>query len=284
MLEPSISSTFEQSPETAPLRGITYGHATHPGRLRDNNEDHLGAAPDLGFFVVADGVGGAPAGAVASRLATASMVCALRTSPGTDLSGSAAPESSRSVESHRSRMVAAAQFAHRMICDFATQNRCRGAATTMAALWVAGDRVHVANTGDSRVYRLAGGELEQLTKDHTAVQDHLEKHGGLAPRWARALENVVTQVLGGRSQRPPTVHLATRPLAGREVFLLCTDGLTKMVSDADIALVLGSSLSPQNAASVLVELANEAGGLDNITCVVVHVAPASHDPDAPPQS
>lgn len=274
MLEPSITSTFEQAPERAPLQGIRFGQATDTGRVRSNNEDHHGAAPDLGFFVVADGVGGAPAGNVASRLATAAMLCSLRArAPGSDLPESADPESESAAPSHRSRLVAAAHLAHKMIRDFAARNRCHGAATTMAALWVTGDQAHIANTGDSRVYRLCGNHLEQLTKDHNAYQEHVDRHGPLTRQWARALENVVTQVLGGKSGRLPEVHLVSRPIAAREVFLLCTDGLTKMVSEDDIALVLGGSMPPEEAASLLVKLANEAGGLDNTTVMVVHVEP-----------
>lgn len=281
MLEPSITSTLEQAPEKPPLAGITFGQATDPGRVRDRNEDHLGVAPDLGFFVVADGVGGAPAGNVASRLATAAMVCSLRARPGTDFTDPPAPEPEKAAPSHRSRLVAAAQLAHKMIRDFAANNHCHGAATTMAALWITGDHAHVANTGDSRVYRLRGHHLEQLTKDHNAAQEHADRHGPLSRKWARMLENVVTQVLGGKSGRPPEVHLISRPLVEREVFLLCTDGLTKMVSEDDIALILGSSLSAQDAASLLVEIANEAGGFDNTTVVIVHVEPAAPGEDRP---
>lgn len=274
MFEPSISSTFEASAETAPLSGITFGQATHPGRIRDENEDHHGAAPELGFFVVADGVGGAPGGKVASRLATAAMLYSLRAgSPGDDVPDTPPREPHGSPSLHGPRLIAAALSAHRMIRDYAVQNGCIGAATTMAALWAAGDHVHVANTGDSRVYRLCGSRLEQLTKDHSMVQEHIDRHGSLGERWVRALDHVVTQVLGGRNARTPSVHLETRPLQHKEVFLLCTDGLTKMVSESEIALILAASRSPQLAADALIQLANDAGGFDNVTCVVVHVEP-----------
>lgn len=286
MFEPTISSTFEQSPELQPLPGITFGQATDRGRVRDNNEDHLGSAPDLGFFVVADGVGGAPAGSVAARLATAAMLYSLRNStPAQEVPDSSDREPPSSVEKHGPRLVAAAHQAHKMICDFADKNGCRGAATTMAALWVTGDHAHVANTGDSRVYRLCADSLQQLTKDHTVTQEQLDRFGPLGEKWMRMLENVVTQVLGGRSRRAPQVHLASVPIAQREVFLLCTDGLTKLVSDREIAHVLATTPSPQQAATTLVELANEAGGLDNITCIVVHVeSPKVPDSDRPPVS
>ena len=271
MFEPTITSTFENSGETAPLSGVSFGQATHPGRLRDENQDHLGAAPELGFFVVTDGVGGAPGGATAARLATAAMLYSLRNVPASDSSDTPSSKPRASPESHGPRLVAATMSAHQMICDFAVNHKSPGAATTMAALWVAGDHAHVANCGDSRVYRLCGDRLEQLTKDHTMVQEHIDRHGPLGERWVRMLGNVVTSVLGGRNQRPPNVHLASRPIVQREVFLLCTDGLTKMVPESEIAIILGSARSPQHAASALVELANDAGGFDNVTCIVVQV-------------
>jgi protein phosphatase len=282
MFEPSISSTQEESPALPAIRGLTHGEASHRGRLRENNEDHHGSAVDLGFFVVADGVGGAPAGAVASRLATAAMLYALRVgAPAAAAPSAPAAEPRAATEVYGPRLVAAAHQAHKMICDFANKNDCHGAATTMASLWVAGGHAVVANTGDSRVYRLAGDGLEQLSRDHSAVQAHLDRHGHIAEIWAKLLENVVTQVLGGKSQRPPAVHLAAHPIQKREVFLLCTDGLTKMVSEGDIAFVLEHTASPQQAARILIEIANAAGGLDNITCIVVHVEPPSGPVSSP---
>jgi serine/threonine protein phosphatase PrpC len=273
MFEPSISSTQEQLQDSPPPPGVTFGQATHQGRLRESNQDHHATAPDLGMFVVADGVGGAPAGAVAARLAVATMLYSLRhASLGLSEPDSSTRRARTPVETHGPRLVAAAHAAHKMIRDFATNNACEGAATTMAALWVTGSHVHVANTGDSRVYRLCGGRLEQLTRDHTAMQDQIDKHGPTARKW-RLLENVVTQVLGGRSRHSPAVHLQSFPVTHREVFLLCTDGLNKMVDENEIALVLEAASSPQRAADALIELANDAGGLDNITCIVVHVDP-----------
>ncbi len=219
-------------------------------------------------------MGGAPAGAVAARLATAAMLHSLRGGPsGAAIPDAPAREPRGSAEMHGPRLIAAALRAHTMIHDFAARNRCHGAATTMAALWVTRDHVHVANTGDSRVYRLCAGGLEQLTKDHTVAQELADGDSPAGRKWMRQMENVVTQVLGGRSGRPPAVHLVSRALSEREVFLLCTDGLTKMVGDADIASVLRRASSPQEAAGALVDLANEAGGLDNTTCIVVHVEP-----------
>jgi len=268
-------STLDEISERQPLSGVTFGQATDRGRLREANEDHLGAAPELGFFVVADGVGGAPAGATAARLATVTMVQSLRAGAGAAMQQD---EPSRgpcgAAEMKGPRMIAAALTAHQMIRGFAARHGCVGAATTMAALWVDCHHFHVVHTGDSRVYRLGDAGLEQLTKDHTAMQAHLDAFGPPSEAWARQMSHVVTQVLGGRGGRVPEVPLVSRPRHSRDVFLLCTDGLTKMVSEDAIAIVLWREPSPQRAAELLVALANEAGGLDNVTCIVVHASPA----------
>lgn len=280
MFDHTSSSTLEDTPPRSVLPGITFGQATHVGRVRDANEDHHGAAPDIGFFVVADGVGGAPEGATASRLATAEMLRSLRATSTRGSFGAARGEEDDpsqaprgDVETHGPRLIAAALGAHQMIRSFAARRGALGAATTMAALWVSNKHFHVANTGDSRVYRLADEGLVQLSKDHTLIQEYKDNHGPPPGSWARHMENVVTQVLGGRSGRIPAVHLTSHALLEPEVFLLCTDGLTKMVEEADIAFVLRTAPTAQQAADVLVELANDWGGLDNTTCIVVHAEP-----------
>lgn len=274
MRDETSSSTPDDAPRQLPLQGLSSGQSTHPGRRRDHNEDHHAAAPDLGFFIVADGVGGAPGGAAASRLATASMLYSLRAA-GSQQAAPDDPARQPLDPAHvaGSHLIAAAYAAHQMIQRFGHEHGCFGAATTMAALWITNGHFHAANTGDSRIYRLTPGGLERLSKDHTPYEEHCAVFGPPPPELARRMENVVTQILGGKRTRTPAVHLVSRPLVAREVFLLCTDGLTNMVSDADIASVLSLAESPQQAADVLVEMANAAGGVDNITCIVVHAEP-----------
>ncbi|MFO0586243.1 MAG: PP2C family serine/threonine-protein phosphatase [Polyangiaceae bacterium] len=279
------SSTLDDSTPKPPLQGVTFGQATDVGRIREQNEDHLAAAADIGFFVVADGVGGAPGGAEAARLATAEMLRFLRASTPVrrrsrssgnwafEMSPDEPPPPSEAGESPGPRLIAAALGAHQMIRTVAARKGLFGAATTMAALWVTGDRYHIANTGDSRVYRLREDGLQQLSKDHTLVQEYKDIRGEPPGLWARHMENVVTQVLGGRHDRIPAVHLTSHALTQPEVFLLCTDGLTKMVNEADIAFVLRAAPTPQQAAEVLVELANDWGGVDNTTVIIVRVEP-----------
>ena len=266
----TLSSTYEVAPLSR-RQGVTAGHATHRGLVRTANEDDHGLALDIGFFVVADGVGGSPGGAVASRLATAAMISSLRFGARSKIVlDGGPPPSDEETATHSARVVAAAHSAHQIIYNYGMRNRCPGAATTMVALWVAGNRILVANIGDSRAYRLDGGELTLLSRDHSALQEYTDRFG-VVPENARVmLENIVTRVLGGQGVQPSEVELRSYPLGEQEVFLLCTDGLSKVVSEREIAAVLASARTPQEAADTLIDLANDAGGPDNITCIVVH--------------
>ncbi len=268
------TTTSDDAPKEPPTALVTSGQATHKGLVRAGNEDDLTSVPDLGFYMVADGVGGAPAGAVASRLATVAMAYFLRNSGhGSPVADSATSVEKGVLETHGPRLVAAAHQAHKIIVDHAARTGTRGSATTMACLWLVGQKAIVANAGDSRVYRLCENGLQQLTKDHTAFQEYVDLFGPHPVGGGGALEHIVTQVLGGRSGRYPVVRLAEVPVEKGEVFLLCTDGLSKMVGDEAMARVIAASPSPQKAADALVALANEAGGLDNVTAIVVRVVP-----------
>ncbi|MBK8254462.1 MAG: serine/threonine-protein phosphatase [Polyangiaceae bacterium] len=276
MFDPTASTLDERS-ERPSVHNLAFGQATSEGLVRKNNEDHLASAPELGFFVVADGVGGGPAGSLASRLATSAMVHSVRTSL---RSGDSTQEPCAdnpllplmdAVETYGTRLQAAAWLAHKIIFEYGMKNGCYGAATTMASLWIAEGQAHIANTGDSRVYKLAGDQLVQLTQDHTIVQEIANCQVQLGTEWKQRLRNVVTQVLGGKKARMPTVHTQSESLETGQTFLLCTDGLTNMVPHEQIASVLLSAPSPQHAADRLVQLANNAGGLDNITCIVVSI-------------
>jgi serine/threonine protein phosphatase PrpC len=267
----SISSTQEVAPRSR-RQGITAGHATHRGLVRSANEDDHSFALDIGFFVVADGVGGSPGGAVAARLATAAMISSLRFGARWKVgSDSSTPPPDEETATHSARMVAAAHQAHQMIYSYGVRNRCPGAATTMVALWIVGNKVLVANVGDSRAYRLEGDGLTLLSRDHSALQEYADRFGPVPEPTRYMLENIVTRVLGGHTAQAAEVELSRHAISGKEVFLLCTDGLSKVVSEREIALILASSMTPQEAADTLIDRANEAGGPDNVTCIVVQV-------------
>jgi protein phosphatase len=144
-----------------------------------------------------------------------------------------------------------------------------GMATTVAAVLVDGDVANLAHVGDSRIYLWSGGRILQLTSDHSWVNEQIQS-GVISPEQARShpLRNVVTRALGGRADL--VVDVQSRQMAGGDVLLLCSDGLTTMIPDDDIARILGEAEGDiARAATALVAEANERGGEDNITVVLL---------------
>jgi PPM family protein phosphatase len=231
------------------LRVVEQAGRTDVGRQRSANEDALIVAPP--FYAVADGMGGAKAGEVAS--ATAVEV----------FQGEADSD-----EPAEAQLVRILREANRRIYDLAASNEAhRGMGTTLTAAKVMGDEVSLAHVGDSRAYRLRGDVLEQLTKDHSLVAE-LERTGQITPEAAEhhPQRSIITRALGPE----PDVQVDTYTLAGREgdLFLICSDGLTSMISDEELSSILRSSSSLDEAADSLVRAANQSGGKDNITVVL----------------
>jgi len=230
---------------------LRYGCATDVGRLRSENQDSLYAGD--GLFLVADGMGGQPAGDLASKLAIA------------ELSTLSRPITPPALE------AGIRQANDRLLAEGRQDPRRYGMGTTLSGLAVL-DRGGwaVINVGDSRVYRFADGRLEQLTVDHSAVQALVDA-GLLDQRAAlrHPRRNVVTRSLG--TEPPPLPDIQLRdPVAG-ERFLICSDGLTNELSDAEIGRLLAAAEQPQQAADQLVEQAVLAGGRDNVTVIVVEL-------------
>jgi protein phosphatase len=225
---------------------------TDTGRQRRANEDsHLARAP---LFVVADGMGGAQAGEVASRIAVESFEGGLH--------AAAEPE----VELAELTRAANARI-HELSHSHAEQ---AGMGTTLTAVYVGEREVSIAHVGDSRAYRLRDGELLRLTEDHSLV-DELLRQGRLTPE--EALEHpqrsVITRALGPEG----VVEVDTRSYSARDgdVYLLCSDGLTTMVPEPRLAELLLAHESLHDAGEALIAAANEAGGRDNITVLLLRV-------------
>jgi PPM family protein phosphatase len=223
---------------------------TDPGRKRRRNEDAFVLEPPL--FAVADGMGGAQAGEVASRLAAA----AFREFHEVD---ELAPDE---------RVRALVQEANRRIYDRARSDTgATGMGTTITAALLEGEQVTIGHVGDSRAYRLREGELEQLTEDHSLVAD-LMRSGRLTPEEAEThpQRSVITRALG----TDPEVDVDTMSVEASpgDVFLLCSDGLTTMVADEQILELLAGASSLEEAAKALVKAANKGGGEDNVTVVL----------------
>jgi protein phosphatase len=225
---------------------------TDTGRQRRANEDsHLARAP---LFVVADGMGGAQAGEVASRIAIESFQDGLQ--------NAASPEAA---------LAELTQRANAHIHELSHSNAEQaGMGTTLTAVYVGEREISVAHVGDSRAYRLRDGVLERLTEDHSLV-DELLRQGRLTPE--EALEHpqrsVITRALGPEG----AVEVDTRSYSARDgdVYLLCSDGLTTMLAEDRLAELLLAHASLREAGEALIAAANEAGGRDNITVVLLRI-------------
>jgi len=240
--------------------------ATHSGMVRSHNEDCIDADEAAGFAVLADGMGGYNAGEVASRMAvdlvSSGIKAALEQRHTRDLEASGAQAL---VAEHSLRANAA-------IYEAARSNEAyEGMGTTLViGLWF-GASIAVAHVGDSRLYRFRGGVLQQLTRDHSLLEQQIEL-GVITREEARYSpnRNVVTRAIGIDSDVEPEVH--TFPVSAGDHYLLCSDGLTDMLTDPEIREILVACDDDlQEAADELVQQANQSGGLDNISVIVVRV-------------
>jgi len=247
---------------------LDYALKTHAGQVRPLNEDAVGADPESGLFILADGLGGYNAGEIASTMAVSTLLAELPA----ELDG--ARQSLAAFDPLailRDRLIAMNSTIFRAALN---SSAFEGMATTIVVAWLLGDRLWVAHTGDSRLYRLRGGQLEQLTRDHSFSQELLDA-GMVTEEEARLLpaKNLVTRALGASAEVDPEVH--DYPLQAGDIVMMCSDGLTEMISFAEIGAQLGSFKGDvQEVARRLVDMANEAGGRDNVSVVVVGVQEA----------
>ena len=229
----------------------TFGSRTDIGCLRDHNEDSLIVAPPL--FAVADGMGGHAAGEVASEIAV-------------DVLAERAPQHPDGEQLGR-----AVEDANRAVMQAAREGRGReGMGTTMTAGMLEGERLVIAQVGDSRAYLLHQGALQQLTRDHSLMADMIEA-GQLTPEEARTHPNrsVITRALGSDEHLRPDIYEINVETGDR--LLVCSDGLSTMLRDADIERTLCRVQDPQRCATQLVNEAIAAGGHDNVTVIVADV-------------
>jgi PPM family protein phosphatase len=246
---------------------VQFGVGTDPGQVRQNNEDSYGVAPEMNLFVLSDGMGGLDHGEVASRMAVDTILgfCRKHAENGSEPGAGAQIEG---VSAETNRLASAIREANRAIHLLAQQNGTRQMGATIAAVQFVDNRMSIAHVGDSRVYRLRGGHLDQLTRDHSYVAEQV-RHGRMTSEEAdaSALQNVLMRALGIEDE--VDVDVAEESIAEADTILLCSDGLTRELSDTQIAAVLSESKDPQRAANELTRLANDAGGGDNITVIVV---------------
>jgi serine/threonine protein phosphatase PrpC len=252
---------------------LRFALKSHPGKVRPLNEDAVGADPNIGLFVLADGLGGYNAGEVAATMAVSSLLSSL---------GAALETAHRSEDGSfdparalRDALVAMNDEIFRAALH---STMYEGMATTAVVAWFLGGRLWVAHAGDSRLYRYRSGALQQITRDHSFSQELLDA-GMISEEEARVLpaKNLVTRAVGASPTLDPEVH--DYDLQGGDIILMCSDGLTEMINNAQIgALVGGDENDIAHAARRLVDSANEAGGRDNCSVILVRVD------GAPPES
>ena len=263
MVRGRVKSAMSRQPDLDGGRAVrtSWGSATDRGRVRRLNEDSLLAYPPV--FMVADGMGGHAAGDVASRLAVEEF---------SHLAGriSASPD-----EVHDCFHRTAVRVRETVAAG-------RTAGTTIAGVAIAahdgGSYWLVFNIGDSRVYRFAGGELEQISVDHSVVQEMVDR-GEIGPEQVpgHPERHVITRAVGTGPDPEPDYWLI--PAGATDRLLICSDGLTTELGDAALRRILATVPDPQDAALQLVSEALAAGGQDNVSAVVVDVAAAMDTPD-----
>ena len=248
---------------------VTYQALTDVGRKRKGNEDSLFVNAEQKLFVVADGMGGHAAGEIASSIAVDSInefVCL--TGGDEEITWPFGLDETISYDGNR--LKTAVRFANKKVLE-ATKEKSEyeGMATTVCAVLVDDAVANLAHVGDSRVYLMRDGELSQLTSDHSWVNEQILS-GVISPEQARShpLRNVVTRALGGKADLQ--VDMQAHEIEAGDVLLLCSDGLTTMIPDDEIARVMregGGDI--EKAAQALVDAANAKGGEDNITVLLL---------------
>jgi PPM family protein phosphatase len=252
---------------------LSWAVRTDPGLRRSSNEDSYCTRADLGLFVVADGMGGHVAGEVASRVAVETIQTFIAETAGADKNRTWPFPFEPSISLEGNRLKAAFRLANRQIANaMADSADLRGMATTASAVLAGKRAACVAHVGDSRVYAMRNGALEQITDDHSWVEEQV-RAGTMTEAAARQhpWRNVVTRALSGGSDPDiDTIEISPEP---GERYLLCSDGLSGVLSREAIERILGDKTMTLDAiCERLVAAANEGGGPDNVTALVLEVA------------
>jgi serine/threonine protein phosphatase PrpC len=259
------------APGTAKTPPLTAFGLSHAGRQREENEDAFGSFIDARLFIVADGMGGHSAGEVASVMAVDGLETFFRSYHADPRQPwPHAVDSALSLGANLLRV--GIKVANDRIRAASKQDRAKNRmGTTIVALAIGDAQLTVAHAGDSRAYRLRGDELTRLTRDHSIVEEMLAARPSMTEQEIAAFahRNVVTRSLGSKDGVEPAILV--EPLQLGDLYLVCSDGLWGSVTDEAIGRILRATPDIEAACQLLIDAANEAGGPDNITCVLVRV-------------
>jgi PPM family protein phosphatase len=252
------------------IASLEMAKATHTGMVRSHNEDSIAIDGEIGLAVLADGMGGYNAGEVASGIATAlisseTREAMIRLSPHEVDAATGSPQATVLLRD----IIAKANTS--IFQSANSQPQYAGMGTTLVVALFCNNQITIAHIGDSRCYRQRGGKLEQVTRDHSLLQEQIDS-GLLTKEAAKRSQNknLVTRALGIEPAVEAEIH--TYPAQEGDIYLICSDGLNDMVEDEDIEMTLealGANL--QLAAEQLVQMANDNGGRDNISVVLIKV-------------
>jgi PPM family protein phosphatase len=265
------------------MRAIASG-LSDVGLQREHNEDSYVVLTEYDLFIVADGMGGHRAGDVASRLATDTIAEFFRSTASEDVTWPFHFDTSLSEEENR--LLTGIRIANRQIFERSAKSReCRGMGTTVVGALFSPkkNRMYIGHVGDSRCYRIRRGELRQMTRDHSLINDYLLAMPDLTEEQKSELpKNVITRALGMQDQ--VMVDLQSDEPQSGDMYLLCSDGLSGMIADDEILDILMSTGDIGEGCRRLVARANEHGGEDNITAVLVRIdeGPSKGDSTKPP--
>jgi protein phosphatase len=247
---------------------IRYAAKTDVGMKRSHNEDYFSLIEDEQLFMVADGMGGHASGEVASKMAAEAISEFYQRTKDEDATWPYKMD--RQLNYTENRLVCGIKLAnYRIFHAAASDIRYKGMGTTIVACLLQGEKAYVAHVGDSRIYRVRRGEIEQLTRDHSLLEDYKDAKPDMTAEEERNFphKNVITRALGMRET--VQVDIGCHPIESGDTFLLCSDGLSGMVTDEQLAEVVKEAGDLESAVAALVDKANRNGGVDNITTLLL---------------
>ena len=248
---------------------LQYAGATHVGMKRDHNEDNLMLLPEMNLFVVADGMGGHSSGEVASRISVDTLKNFFEETDGDD-EITWPYKLERTLDHDENRLVAGVKLANRNIFETALADvRYKGMGTTFVGVMATDSDAVIAHVGDSRAYRIRDGEIEQLTEDHSLLNDY-KKIQKMTPEEEEAFphKNIIVRALGMKDSVQVDIQRSGPKLG--DILLLCSDGLSGEITDPDMLdIVLEHDDDLDKAVERLIQLACDNGGKDNVTVILV---------------
>ncbi len=246
---------------------------TDTGKVREHNEDMIGTEAEIGLFVLADGMGGYNAGEVASGIAVKTIISLVKEAVLRE--DMAQPDAETGLTRPSIILRDAIHRANKIIYHTSkTQPQCEGMGTTVVACLFFDNKISIAHVGDSRLYRLRDNRFEQLTMDHSLLQELVDRGFYSQEEAQRATnKNYVTRALGVEQNVEVEIH--EEPVLRSDYYVLCSDGLSDMIEDEDIHLTISTfNANLDTVAKQLIQLSNDNGGRDNVSVIMAHVEEA----------